>query len=147
MQKLEVMVLFLIFEKLVNVMALIHLDRFPESLKSLIQTISEVPLMAIESCNEVQYSRLVGLCSRILKEVLKLEHGEVKETAAEVLKSISQFVIMPKSQVRSFAVGFVMSMGRDCSDGVKKALVNFPRYLANKRWLFSVIVVILCHVS
>ncbi|KAK2448683.1 condensin-2 complex subunit D3 [Trifolium repens] len=131
-QKLDVRVLLPLFEKLVSVMSLIHLDRFPESLKSLVQTISEVPLMAIESCgNEVQYSRLVSLCSRILKEVLKLEHGEPSETAAEVLKALSPLVVMPKSQVRSFAVGFVTSLARD-SDGVKKALVNFPRYLAHK---------------
>ena len=130
-QKVDVRVLISLFEKLVSVMGLIHLDRFPESLKSLIQTISEVPLTAIESCNEVQYGRLVGLCSKILKEVLKPEHGEVSETAAEVLKAISPFVVMPKSQVRSFAVGFVVSLSRD-SDGVRKALVNFPRYLAIK---------------
>ncbi|WJX23538.1 hypothetical protein P8452_12740 [Trifolium repens] len=131
-QKLDVRVLLPLFEKLVSVMSLIHLDRFPESLKSLVQTISEVPLMAIESCgNEVQYSRLASLCSRILKEVLKPEHGEPSETAAEVLKALSPLVVMPKSQVRSFAVGFVTSLARD-SDGVKKALVNFPRYLAHK---------------
>ncbi|KAK2394959.1 condensin-2 complex subunit D3 [Trifolium repens] len=131
-QKLDVRVLLPLFEKLVSVMSLIHLDRFPESLKSLVQTISEVPLTAIESCgNEVQYSRLVSLCSRILKEVLKPEHGEPSETAAEVLKALSPLVVMPKSQVRSFAVGFVTSLARD-SDGVKKALVNFPRYLAHK---------------
>ncbi|WJX27830.1 hypothetical protein P8452_16611 [Trifolium repens] len=131
-QKLDVRVLLPLFEKLVSVMSLIHLDRFPESLKSLVQTISEVPLTAIESCgNEVQYSRLVSLCSRILKEVLKPEHGEPSETAAEVLKALSPLVVMPKSQVTSFAVGFVTSLARD-SDGVKKALVNFPRYLAHK---------------
>lgn len=113
-------------------MSLIHLDRFPESLKSLIQTVSEIPLTAIESCgNEIQYRNLVTLCSRVLKEVLKPEHGEPSETAAEVLKSLSPLVFMPKSQARSFAVGFVIGLGRDC-DGVKKALVNFPRYLANK---------------
>ncbi|PNX99283.1 condensin-2 complex subunit d3-like protein, partial [Trifolium pratense] len=131
-QKLDVRVLLPLFEKLVSVMSLIHLDRFPESLKSLVQTISEVPVTAIETCgNEVQYSRLVGLCARILKEVLKPEHGEPSETAAEVLKALSPLVVMPKSQVRSFAVGFVTSLARE-SDGVKKALVNFPRYLVHK---------------
>ncbi|CAK8531690.1 unnamed protein product [Lathyrus sativus] len=130
--KLDVRVLLSLFEKLVSVMSLIHLDRFPESLKSLIQTISEVPLTAIESCgDEFQYSKLVALCSRILKEVLKPEHGEPSETAAEVLKSLSPIAPMPKSLVRTFAVSFVTSLARD-SVGVRKALVNFPRYLAIK---------------
>ncbi|KAL5097981.1 hypothetical protein RYX36_002308 [Vicia faba] len=129
---LDVRVLLSLFEKLVSVMSLIHLDRFPESLKSLIQTISEVPLTAIESCrDEFQYSKLVALCARILKEVLKPEHGEPSETAAEVLKSLSPLASMPKSTVRTFAVGFVTSLARD-SVGVRKALVNFPRYLAIK---------------
>ncbi|KAK7329447.1 hypothetical protein VNO77_23616 [Canavalia gladiata] len=128
----DVKVLLLVLEKLVQVMGLIHLDRFPEILKSLVQTMAELPVMALESCgNAAQYSKLLNLCSRVLREVLQPEHGEPSNTAAEVLKLLSSLVLMPKSQARTFALGFVTSLSREC-DGVKKALVNFPRYLTKK---------------
>ncbi|XP_027338304.1 condensin-2 complex subunit D3 [Abrus precatorius] len=128
----DVRVLLRVLEKLVLVMGLIHLDRFPEILKSLVQTVVELPVMALESCaNAAHFSKLLNLCSRVLREVLKSEHGEPSNTASEVLKSLSSLVLMPKSQARTFALGFVTSLGGDC-DGVKKALVNFPRYLAKK---------------
>ncbi|XP_061370588.1 uncharacterized protein LOC133313254 [Gastrolobium bilobum] len=130
--QLDFRVFLPLLEKLVQVMGLIHLDRFPESLKSLVQTISEIPVLALEiGGNTVQYSKLVNLCSRVLREVLRPEHGEPSDTAAEVLKSLSSIVLMPKSQARAFALGFVTSLAREC-DGVKKALVNFPRYLVKK---------------
>ncbi|KAJ1407657.1 Condensin complex subunit 1, C-terminal [Sesbania bispinosa] len=132
-EELDVRVLLPLLEKLVRVMSLIHLDRFPESLKSLVQTIAEVPVMALESCgNTGLYSKLVNICSRVLKEVLKPEHGESSNTAAEVLKSLCSLVLMPKSQARTFALGFVTSLASSDCDGVKKALVNFPRYLVKK---------------
>ncbi|RDX62737.1 Condensin-2 complex subunit D3, partial [Mucuna pruriens] len=125
-------VLLRVLEKLVRVMGLIHLDRFPETLKSLIQTVTEIPVTALDACgNAAQYSKLLSLCSRVLSEVLKPEHGEPSNTAAEVLKSLFSLVLMPKSQARTFALGFVTSLGGQC-DGVKRALVNFPRYLAKK---------------
>lgn len=134
--EVDVRVLLLVLEKLVLVMGLIHLDRFPESVKSLVQTMSEVPVTALDSCgNSGQYSKLVNLCSRVLREVLKPEHGEPLATAAEVLKSLTSLVLMPKSQARTFALDFVlremMNLAREC-DGVKKAFVNLPRYLVNK---------------
>jgi len=67
----------------------------------------------------------------VLREVLKPEHGEPSNTAAEALKSLCPLVLMAKSQARSFALGFVTSLSDRC-DGVKKALVNFPRYLVKK---------------
>ncbi|KAK7289931.1 hypothetical protein RIF29_03976 [Crotalaria pallida] len=129
-------VLLLVLEKLVAVMGLIHLDRFPESLKSLVNTMCEIPVMALDSCRNLgEYGKLVNFCSRVLREVLKPEHGEPVATAPEVLKSLSLVILMPKSQARTFALDFVvremMGMGREC-DGVKKALVNFPRYLVSK---------------
>ncbi|XWS53609.1 hypothetical protein CRYUN_Cryun10bG0015700 [Craigia yunnanensis] len=128
--------IFSVFERLVSVLDLIHLDRFPDSLKSLIQTIGEIPLMAMEKFeNSGSFNRLMGLCSRVLSEVLRSEHGEMASTAAEVLKALSPLILMVKSQARSFALGFVtktmMDSGNE-SDGVKKAVVNFPRYLAQK---------------
>lgn len=127
---------FEVFEMLVSVLGLVHLDRFPDSLKSLVQTIGEIPLMAMEKLgNPSSYNRLMDLCSRVLSEVLRSEHGELANTAAEVLKALSPLILMVKSQARSFALGFVTKrmteLGNE-SDGVKKAVVNFPRYLAQK---------------
>ncbi|CAJ1963390.1 unnamed protein product [Sphenostylis stenocarpa] len=125
-------VLLRVLEKLVRVMDLIHLDRFPETLRSLIQTVAEIPVTALDVCgNTAHYSKLLNLCSRLLREILKPEHGEPSNTAAEVLKSLSSLVLMAKSQARTFALGFVTSLVDQC-DGVKKALVNFPRYLVKK---------------
>ncbi|KAE8736046.1 ubiquitin-like-specific protease ESD4-like [Hibiscus syriacus] len=127
---------FTVFEMLVSVLGLIHLDRFPDSLKSLVQTICEIPMMAMEKIgNSGSFNRLMGLCSLVLSGVLRPEHGEIANTAAEVLKALSPLILMVKSQARSFALVFVtqrmMELGNE-SDGVKKAVVNFPRYLVQK---------------
>jgi condensin-2 complex subunit D3 len=37
-----------VLERLELVMGLIHLDWFPDSLKSLVQTVAEIPVMAVE---------------------------------------------------------------------------------------------------
>ena len=127
---------FSVLEKLELVMGLIHLDRFPDSLKSLVQTVVEIPVMAVEMCgNSVTYNRITDLCSRVLSEVLRPEHGEQADTAAEVLKSLSQLILRPKSPARIFGLAFVTNrmMGvAKSSDGVKKAVVNLPRYLVQK---------------
>ncbi|KAK8671139.1 hypothetical protein V6N13_037744 [Hibiscus sabdariffa] len=127
---------FNVFEMLVSVLGLIHLDRFPDSLKSLVQTVCEIPLMAMEKIvNSGSFNRLMGLCSRVLSGVLRTEHGEMANTAAEVLKALSPLILTVKSQARSFALGFVTQRMKELgneSDGVKKAVVNFPRYLAQK---------------
>ncbi|KAL2341770.1 hypothetical protein Fmac_009710 [Flemingia macrophylla] len=121
-----------VLEKLVRVMDFIHLDRFPETLKSLIQTVAELPATALHTCGSpAQYSKLLGLCSRVLDAVLEPEHGEPSATAAEVLKSLCPLALAAKSQARAFALGFVTGLGAKC-DGVRKALVSFPRYLAMK---------------
>ncbi|KAM3755150.1 hypothetical protein ACB098_02G018800 [Castanea mollissima] len=128
--------LFSVLEKLELVMGLIHLDRFPDSLKSLVQRVVEIPVMAVEVCgNSVSYNRITDLCSRVLSEVLRPEHGEQADTAAEVLKSLSPLILRFKSPERAFGLGFVMHrmMGvAKSSDGVKKAVVNLPRYLVQK---------------
>ncbi|KAK8661761.1 hypothetical protein V6N13_091356 [Hibiscus sabdariffa] len=127
---------FNVFEMLVSVLGLIHLDRFPDSLKSLVQTVCEIPLMAMEKIvNSGSFNRLMGLCSRVLSGVLRTEHGEMANTAAEVLKALSPLILTAKSQARSFALEFVTQRMKELgneSDGVKKAVVNFPRYLAQK---------------
>ncbi|PON80371.1 Condensin subunit 1/Condensin-2 complex subunit D [Parasponia andersonii] len=129
-------VLFSVLKSLEKVMNLIHLDRFPDSLKSLIQTMAEIPVMAIEVCgNSENYDKLTKFCSQILVEVLRPEHGDQALTAAEVVKSLSSLILQLKSQARTFALEFVTSRMADVanrSDGVKKAMVNLPKYLVVK---------------
>ena len=129
-------VLFSVLEKLEPAMKLIHLDRFPDSLKALVQTACEVPALAVEVCpNSGIYNRLTEFCSKILLQVLRPEHGEEANTAAEVLKSLSLMILQLKSPVRTFAIEFVtirMGNAANRSEGVKKAMVNLPKYLVLK---------------
>ncbi|KAG6756965.1 hypothetical protein POTOM_037264 [Populus tomentosa] len=131
----DVRVFLCVIERLVFVLDLIHLNRFPDSLKSLIQTIVEILVLATSREMGGGFERLAGLCSKILCQVLKSEHGEEGETAAEVLKALAPLILMGKSQARSFALGFVKGLmvgsGKTC-DRVKKGVVNLPRYLAQK---------------
>ncbi|KAB5537380.1 hypothetical protein DKX38_014913 [Salix brachista] len=124
-----------VIERLVCVLDLIHLNRFPDSLKSLVQTIVEILVLATDREMGEGFEILAGLCSKILCQVLKSEHGEEGETAAEVLKALAPLILMGKSQARSFAMRFVKSLmvgAGKTSDGVKKGVVNYPRYLAQK---------------
>ncbi|KAJ6313642.1 hypothetical protein OIU77_015013 [Salix suchowensis] len=124
-----------VIERLVFVLDLIHLNRFPDSLKSLVQTIVEILVLATGREMGEGFEILAGLCSKILCQVLKSEHGEEGETAAEVLKALAPLILMGKSQARSFAMRFVKSLmvgAGKTSDGVKKGVVNFPRYLVQK---------------
>lgn len=125
-----------VLERLEKVLALVHLDRFTDSLRSLVQTVVEIPVMANELCGSSgNYEKLCRLCSRILSEVLKAEHGDQGLSAAEVLKSLTPLILLPKSQARSFTLGFLvktmMKMTKD-SDEIKKAVVNLPKYLVHK---------------
>ncbi|KAJ9181907.1 hypothetical protein P3X46_005951 [Hevea brasiliensis] len=132
----DVRMLFSVLEKLVLVLDLIHLNRFPDSLKSLVHTVVEIPVLAIEiGGNVISFNRLTDLCSKILRQVLKSDHGEEGETAAEVLKSLAPLILAVKSPARSFALDFVKHLLRGIAkknEGVKRALVNLPRYLAQK---------------
>ncbi|XP_030508482.2 uncharacterized protein LOC115723187 [Cannabis sativa] len=129
-------VLFTVLKKLEKVMNLIHLDRFPDTLKSLIQTVAEIPVLGIEVCGNLDnYGRLSKFCSQILLEVLRPEHGDQAHSASEVLKSLSPMILQFKSQARTFALEFItiqMADAVNLSDGVKKALVNLPKYLVVK---------------
>lgn len=125
-----------VLERLATVLGLVHLDRFTDSLRSLVQTVVEIPVMANELCGSSgNYEKLCKLCSRILSEVLKAEHGDPGLSAAEVLKSLTPLILLPKSQARSFALGFLVNimieMTKD-SDEIKKAVVNLPKYLVHK---------------
>lgn len=135
-REFDVRVLFCVLERLELVLGLIHLDRFPDSLKSLIQTVAEIPVMAVEvSGNSGNFSKLCDLCLRILSEVLRPEYGDQTVSAAEVLKSLSMSILLFKSQARAFGVGFVvkrvMGMAKDSGE-IKKAIVNLPKYLVHK---------------
>ncbi|PSS01509.1 Condensin-2 complex subunit like [Actinidia chinensis var. chinensis] len=135
-RRFDVRDLFPVLERLELVLGLVHLDRFPDSLKSLIQTVGEIPVMAVELCGTTAiYGKLCDLCSRILSKILSPEHGDQAITAAEVLKSLSQAILLLKSQARTFALGFVvnkmMALAKD-SGKIKKAVVNLPMYLVHK---------------
>ncbi|KAH6769692.1 binding protein [Perilla frutescens var. hirtella] len=127
--------LFFLIEKLEMVMDLIHLDRFPDCLKSLVQTVCEIPTTAADCWDLGSFRRLCELCSRILSETLKAEHGSLGDNAAEVLKALRPLILLPKSQVRSFGLGFVVNkMVRmsEHSDEIKKAVANMPKYLVQR---------------
>ncbi|XP_057772121.1 uncharacterized protein LOC130991757 [Salvia miltiorrhiza] len=127
--------LFFLIEKLEMVMGLIHLDRFPDCLKALVQTVTEIPMTAADSWDLGSFRRLCELCSRILSEALRGEHGDLGGTAAEVLKALRPLILLPKCQVRSFGLGFVVNrmveMGED-SDEIKKAVANMPKFLLQR---------------
>ncbi|OWM71236.1 condensin-2 complex subunit D3 [Punica granatum] len=130
-------ILVSVLKMLELVMDLIHLDRFLESLKCLIQTVAEIPVLSLDSFpgSGNQYCKLTELCSRVLCKVLRPEHGEVAESAAEVLKSLCPMILLGKSQARNFALSFVkdtmMGLTKEF-DGVQKAVINLPKYLAHK---------------
>ncbi|XP_047976325.1 condensin-2 complex subunit D3 [Salvia hispanica] len=127
--------LFLLMEKLEMVMGLVHLDRFPDCLKALVQTMCEIPTTAVDSWDSGSFRRLSEQCSRILSEALKGEHGDLGDTAAEVLKALRPLILLSKSQARSFGLGFVVNrmveMGEH-SDEIKKAVANMPKFLLQR---------------
>lgn len=132
----DIRVLYPVLDRLDTLMSLIHLDRFPDSLKSLVETVIDIPVLALEVCTSISiYSKLTNLCSRILSATLRPEHGDLANTAAEVIKSLSPLILHHKDQGRAFALGFVTvqiaNVAKE-SDGVKGALVNLPRYLVQK---------------
>ncbi|KAL6970282.1 hypothetical protein U1Q18_029982 [Sarracenia purpurea var. burkii] len=133
---IDIRVLFSILERLELVLGLVHLDRFPDSLKSLIETVAEIPLLAYELCGaSASYNKLCDLCSGILSELLRPEHGDQSITAAEVLKSLTPSILLLKSQVRSFWIGFIVNrmMGMANESGeIKRTIVNLPMYLVHK---------------
>lgn len=128
--------LLLLLDNLKMVMDLVHLDRFPDCLKSLVQTVCEIPTTAVENWGNMgNFRRLCELCSKVLCEALKPEHGNQGDTAAEVLKALALQILLSKSQVRSFCLDFVVNrmvgMAESCVD-IKKAVANMPKYLVQK---------------
>ncbi|KAJ8766260.1 hypothetical protein K2173_022319 [Erythroxylum novogranatense] len=131
----DVRMFFNVLEKLGMVLDLVHLNRFPDCLKSLVHTVVDIPVAIDLNGNARSFGRLVELCSRILCQLFKAEHGDEGETAAEVLKSLTPLILGVKSQARSFALEFVKSLVTDAckrNNSVKQAVVKLPRYLAQK---------------
>lgn len=128
--------LFVLLDKLEMVMELVHLDRFPDCLKALVQTMCEIPMAAVDNWGDLgNFRRLCEYCSRVLSEALKAEHGNQGDTAAEVLKALRPLIMYSKSPLRSFALGFVVNemvgMG-ESSDEIRKAVANMPKFLVHK---------------
>ncbi|KAF2530400.1 hypothetical protein F2Q70_00032644 [Brassica cretica] len=132
---LDAKLVFRVLERLGSVLGFVHLDRFPDSLKSLVQTVSEIPLLALEHSGVLNYDRLMEMCGRILGGVLSSDHGDVSLTAAEISKSLTPLLLMGKHQARSFALGFVsrkiMGLAKDNSE-LKKVVCNLPKFLVHK---------------
>ncbi|KAL7104932.1 hypothetical protein ACP275_07G013100 [Erythranthe tilingii] len=128
--------LFNLLDKMKMMMDLVHLDRFPDCLKALVQTVCEIPMIAVDYWgNTGSFRRLCELCSQVLTEALKSEHGNQGETAAEVLKALAPLILSSKSQIRTFGLLFVVNkmvgMGESCVD-IMKAVANMPKYLVQK---------------
>ncbi|CAN8324672.1 unnamed protein product [Cochlearia groenlandica] len=127
--------LFRVLERLGSVLSFVHLDRFPDSLKSLVQTVSEIPLLAMEHSGALNFDRLMEICGGILAGLLSSIHGDVSLTAAEISKSLTPLLLMGKHQARSFALGFVsrkvMSLAKDNPE-LKKVVSNLPKFLVHK---------------
>ncbi|KAK6161168.1 hypothetical protein DH2020_004549 [Rehmannia glutinosa] len=107
-----------------------------DCLKALVQTVCEIPMTAVEHWGNLgSFKRLCELCSQVLSEALKSEHGNQGDAAAEVLKALTPLILLSKSQVRSFGLGFVVNkmvgMGENSVD-IKKAVANMPKYLVQK---------------
>ncbi|XP_010451480.1 PREDICTED: condensin-2 complex subunit D3-like [Camelina sativa] len=127
--------LFRVLDRLGSVLSFVHLDRFPDSLKSLVQTVSEIPLSALEHSGFLNYDRLMDMCGKILGGVLSSDHGDMAITAAEISKSLTPLLLMGKHQARSFALGFVsrklMGLAKDNSE-LKKVVSNLPKFFVHK---------------
>ncbi|KZV42140.1 hypothetical protein F511_28816 [Dorcoceras hygrometricum] len=128
--------LFFVLDKLEMVVGLVHVDRFPDCSKALVQTLCEILTMSVECSGHLKsFGNLSGVFSRIFCEMLKPVHGGQAHTAAEVLKGLSPLILLHKSEIRDFGLGFVvncmMGMGESSSD-IKNAVVNLPKYLVQK---------------
>ncbi|KAG9443799.1 hypothetical protein H6P81_015139 [Aristolochia fimbriata] len=134
--RINVSLLFKILGKLDALLGRIHLGRFPESLKSLIETTAEILVMGIELSETAAHShKFTDLCFGLMQSVLNPDHGDQSVSAMEVLKSLSPAIILLRSQVRTLALRFVtdrvMTMAKE-SPAIKKVTVYFPRFLIGK---------------
>lgn len=132
----DIRVLFIVLERLKLVLGLVHLGRFPDCLKSLVQTVAEILVKAVDLCgNSGVYGRFYELCNQILSEVLKGEHGDLGVSSVEILKSLTPLILLVKSPARTLSLGFVvnrmMGLVKESND-IKKAVLNLPKYIVQK---------------
>ncbi|KAJ8539803.1 hypothetical protein K7X08_014055 [Anisodus acutangulus] len=132
----DVRVLFIVLERLTLVLGLVHLGRFPDCLRSLVQTVSEIAVKTVDLCtNSGIYERFYELCNEILSEVLKSEHGDQGVSSVEILKSLTPLILLVKSPARTLSLEFVvnrmMGLAKE-SDDIKKAVLNLPKYIVQK---------------
>ncbi|XP_060174055.1 uncharacterized protein LOC132604530 [Lycium barbarum] len=132
----DVRVLFIVLERLKLVLGLVHLGRFPDCLRSLVQTVSEIAVKAVDLCaNSGNYMRFCELCNEILSEVLKSEHGDQGVSSVEILKCLTPLILLVKSPARTLSLEFVvnrmMGLGKESND-IKKAVLNLPKYIVQK---------------
>ncbi|KAJ4785905.1 Condensin-2 complex subunit D3 [Rhynchospora pubera] len=108
----------------------IQLESYNDTRKSLIDTITEI-------MGSSHYQALSNSCFRILRIIVSESgHGNRGEATVEILRSLAPLMLLSiKSPVRVGVIGFIGSeivpLGNE-DEGVKKALVFLPRFLANK---------------
>ncbi|XP_008800873.2 condensin-2 complex subunit D3 [Phoenix dactylifera] len=120
-----------VLELLDSVLRRIRLDSSHDGLKSLIEAVAAI----LDA--STGHHRLPDLCFRILYGLVsRPDHGDQMLSAVEVLRSLAPMILSPvKCPARASALGFLtrtmVPLCRD-NDGVRKALVYLPRFLAMK---------------
>ncbi|KAF3774527.1 Condensin-2 complex subunit D3 [Nymphaea thermarum] len=148
-EAVEIEDLVSVLAKLDSVVGRVSLERFSDSLKSLIEAVVQVLVVAAEFENETSgkvrklsyrrptsaKDRLPGLCFKIFVRALHPQHGDVTNNCVEVLKSLSPLLVSQNSQIRCPAIEFVTSnlteIAKEWPD-VRRAMAALPRYLAVK---------------
>ncbi|CAN6468839.1 unnamed protein product [Victoria cruziana] len=148
-EAIEIEDLVLVLEKLDSVVGRVSFESFFDSLKSLIDAVVQVLVVAAEleteaagkvrklSSRRPTYAkdRLPGLCFNVFVRVLHSQHGNVTNNCVEVLKSLSSLLVSQNYPIRCAAIEFVtsnlMGIAEECPD-VRRAVAALPRYLAVK---------------
>ncbi|KAG2250983.1 hypothetical protein Bca52824_081119 [Brassica carinata] len=94
---------FRVLERLGSVLGFVHLDRFPDSLKSLVQTVSEIPLLALTAAE----------ISKSLTPLLLMGKHQARSFAL------------------GFVSRKIMGLAKDNSE-LKKVVCNLPKFLVHK---------------
>ncbi|KAF3330248.1 condensin-2 complex subunit D3 [Carex littledalei] len=108
----------------------IQLESYNDTRKTLIDSISEI-------MNSSYYHAVSNSCLQILRIIVSEPgHGNKGEATVEILRSLAPLMLLSvKSPVRVGVIGFVrreiVPFGNE-DEGVKKALLSLPRFLANK---------------